>query len=101
MPAKVTRVRSEVRQVGLAEIRRGPEMYEAVRTAVESAADAMRAGAPVRTGAGRSSIRAEVHMGADGWFGTASWDEAHYYLGILNADGRHFAEAALSRIRYV
>jgi hypothetical protein len=81
-------------------IARGPDVYAFVQGLVDEAAATMREGAPVRTGAGRASIRGQVWMGPDGWFGTASWDVQHYYMGIQN-DRRHFVEPALSRVRYV
>lgn len=88
------------RQV-LREIAFGHETYELVRDVAEKAASDMRRGAPVRTGAGRSSIRARAELGPDGWYATASWDEAHYYMGILNTTYRGFADSAITRIRYV
>jgi len=84
----------------LAEIARGPEVYAFVRRLVDDAAETLRRNAPVRTGAGRGSIRAEVHMGPDGWYGTASWDESHYYMGILNASQK-WADRAAAQVRYV
>jgi hypothetical protein len=82
------------------EIARGPELHSYLRRAVDEVAEGMRSGAPVRSGAGRASIRGQVHMGPDGWYGTASWDTRHYYMGILNSR-RQFAEPAIMRVRYV
>ncbi len=84
----------------LEEIARSHDTYDLVRDTAERVAAEMRHGAPVRTGAGRASIRARADMTPDGWVATASWDERHYYMGIQNAR-RRFAEPALSRIRYV
>lgn len=78
----------------------GHETYNMVRRTAEEVAQEMRRGAPVRTGAGRGSIRGGVELTADGWVGTATWDERHYYMGIQNSR-RPFAEPALSRVRYV
>lgn len=85
----------------IAEIARGPDTYDFVKRVVDDLAEDMRRGAPRKTGRGAASIRGQVHMGPDGWYGTASWTEPHYYLGILNATGRKFVEPALSRVRYV
>lgn len=82
------------------EIARGPETYNFVRKQVDETAETLRRSAPVRTGAGRGSITGRVWMGPDGWFGTASWDEAHYYLGIQNAQ-RKWADRAAALVRYV
>jgi len=82
------------------EIARGPELREFLLRTVSEFASELRADAPVRTGAGRRSIVAKVEMGATGWYGTASWDDAHYYLGIQNSRTR-WAQPTLSRVRYV
>lgn len=100
MAAFVTDVKITVYESAIRDIARGPDTYEFVRSIVDDAAATMRQGAPVRTGAGRASIVSRVEMGPDGWYGTASWDTRHYYMGILNTR-RHFVEPALSRVRYV
>jgi hypothetical protein len=84
----------------IGEIARGPDTYDFVRRVTEDVAEQIRGSAPVRTGAGKGSIRAVVHMGSDGWYGTASWDVKHYYMGIQNAR-RKFVEPVAARIRYV
>lgn len=93
-------VEVDVHHGALAEMARAHDTRELVLRVAEDIAEGMRAGAPVRTGAGRASIRAHAEMGSDGWYATASWDERHYYMGIQNTR-RHFAEPALSRVRYV
>ena len=96
----VTDVRVTVYDTAIAAIARGPEVYDFVRKIVDGAAEGMRGGAPVRTGAGRASIGGRVVMGADGWYGVASWDTRHYYMGIQNAR-QSFVEPAFSRVRFV
>ncbi len=104
MASRVT-VRVTVRQSGLEAIKRGPEVYSFVRRHTDNAAEALRRAAPVRTGAGRGSITTDVVMGPDGWVGYASWDERHYYLGILNARETQthegWADRAAATVRYV
>lgn len=90
----------DVNEAAIADLARGPEMYDLLRGTADEVSEEMRRGAPVRTGAGRASIRSRVEMTADGWVATASWDERHYYMGIQNSR-REFAETALSRVRYV
>lgn len=89
----------------LEQIKRGSDAYAFTRRQAEHAAEGLRRGTPVRTGAGRASIRADVTMGPDGWIGTASWDESHYYLGILNTkngqDREGWADRASASVRYV
>lgn len=66
----------------------------------DSAAFALRASAPVRSGAGRASIRsATEHNFEAGWVGTASWDDEHYYMGIQNSRTSWASKAARS-VRY-
>ena len=47
----------------------------------------------------RASKRS-VPMGPAGWYGTASWDNAHYYMGIQNSR-THWAEPTAQRVRFV
>lgn len=93
-------VRVQVFEPAIREIARGPDVHDFVLRIASDLAEGLRAGAPVRTGAGRASIRARAEMGPDGWYSTASWDTQHYYMGIQN-DRRHFVEPALSRVRFV
>lgn len=81
-------------------IARSPELYSWVDGKVTRAAEDLRRSAPVRSGAGRNSINSAVRMAAEGWMGTATWDDAHYYMGIQNAH-THWAESAVQRVRYV
>ncbi len=98
-------VRVTVLEGGLEAIKRGPEVYSFVRQHTDNAAEALRRAAPARTGAGRGSIDTNVVMGPDGWVGYASWDERHYYLGILNARENQsregWADRAAATARYV
>jgi hypothetical protein len=86
-------------------IKRGSEVYAFCRRQADDAADVLRRAAPVRSGAGRASVRSSVEMGPEGWYGVASWDESHYYLGILNtkdAQSREgWADRAAAQVRYV
>ena len=98
--ADTVRVDVNVHRAAIAEIARGHETYELVTRFADDVVEEMRRGAPVRTGAGRASIRTRAALGPDGWYATASWDERHYYMGIQNGR-RQFAEPALARVRYV
>jgi hypothetical protein len=100
MAVRPNDVKVTVYESSLTAMARGPEMYDFVYGVVSDAAAAMRDEAPVRTGAGRGSIIGRVEMGTEGWYGRASWDRAHYYMGIQNAR-RSFVEPALTRVRYV
>lgn len=72
-----------------------------VQRYADSAAFNLRASAPVRSGAGRASITARTERDFDsGWVGKATWDDEHYYMGILNSRTGWAAQAA-SRVRYV
>lgn len=82
------------------EFARSPEVHDFLKDRAEEAADALRANAPVRTGAGRASVRVHMEMGPEGWYATASWDEAHYYMGIQNTR-QHWADRAAATVRYV
>jgi hypothetical protein len=79
---------------------RSPELYAHLHRMVDGAAENMRGAAPVRTGAGRASIRGQVVMTPTGWVGAAGWDRTHYYMGFQNRR-RHFVEPALTRVRFV
>lgn len=81
-------------------IARSSDTRDYVQDYVDRLADTLKPSVPVRSGRGRKSVKGRVAMGARGWYGTASWDEQHYYLGILNSR-MHFADAAIARIRYV
>ena len=99
--ARRPRVVVRLNRPELIALERGRETRDLVKDVADEIAATMRPLAPARTGAGRRSIQGRVEMSASGWVGTASWDEAHYYMGILNSKGRHFAEAAVQRVRYV
>lgn len=72
-----------------------------VQAKVDTLAYGLRAGAPVRTGAGRASITAKTERDFEhGWVGTATWDEEHYYMGILNSRTR-WADPTVAAVRYV
>lgn len=98
----MTEVRVQVRIIpgAVDRIARSMEVHDNVKRIVDDLAEGLRRAVPVRTGAGRKSVTGRVAMGPNGWYGAASWDEAHYYLGILNSR-RHFAEPVMDRIRYV
>jgi hypothetical protein len=89
-----------VRHQAVAELARGPELRRHLEQAVTDMALDMQAHAPVRSGAGRRSIKGEVVMTSEGWVGTASWDVAHYYLSFQDKR-KQFAEPAIQRVRYV
>jgi hypothetical protein len=81
-------------------IKQGEETRQLVSRRTEDAAFSLRAGAPVRTGAGRASITASTERDFDsGWIGKATWDDEHYYMGILNSRD-HWADEAVQRLRY-
>ena len=83
------------------QIAAGQETRLMVTRKTEAAAQSLRAGAPVRTGAARASISSTVDRDFEaGWVGKATWDDEHYYIGILNSR-THWAAGAVQRIRYV
>lgn len=71
-----------------------------IQSKVDDAAADLRSEAPVRTGAGRASIRSKTEREGVEWVGTASWDDEHYYMGILNSR-THWAEPTVQRVRFV
>lgn len=81
-------------------ISRGPELHDFMQGKASDAADELRRFAPVRSGAGRRSITSRAVLGVDGWEGRATWDDEHYYMGILNSR-THWADPAVQRVRYV
>jgi hypothetical protein len=81
-------------------IARSEQVHSWLDVKVSGIAEDLRRAAPVRSGAGRNSISSAVRMGADGWYGTASWDDAHYYMGIQNSR-THWAAQAAQRVRFV
>lgn len=91
----ITVYESRIRALG-----RTQDAYDFIRGRAEEAAQALRASAPVRTGAGKASIKVRMAMGNEGWVGAASWDTSHYYMGILNAEDR-WADRAAASVRYV
>lgn len=99
MPSEV-RVVVTVREQAIRDLARSPEMYDFLKNIVDEAAKAMRVGAPRKTGQGAASIHGEVHLGPDGYYGTASWTERRYYMGIQNKR-RNFTDPAAAAIRYV
>jgi len=103
--ARDVTTRITVYDAAFEEIKRSPDVYSFIRKRTDDAAEALRRSSPVRTGAGRGSIRSQVVMGPDGWTGYASWDEQHYYLGILNSRGDQsregWADRAAATVRYV
>lgn len=79
----------------------GDETRALVEGKANDAAADLRSEAPVRTGAGRASIRARTERDGDGsWVGAASWDDEHYYMGIQNSR-THWAAPTVQRVRYV
>lgn len=99
MTSSVT-TRVTLRPDGFARLARSPEVRQVLSTVSDRGADSLRQAAPSRTGAGRASIYSDVRMGPDGWYGVASWDDAHYYMGIQQTRTR-WADPAIARIRYV
>jgi hypothetical protein len=97
-----TRVEVKIRIIpgAMDRVARSPEVRDRIQEIVDSLAEGLRRAVPVRTGAGRRSIKGRVVMGPNGWIGGASWDEAHYYLGILDSR-HHFAEPVMNRVRHV
>jgi hypothetical protein len=94
-------VRVTVYEDRLRALARSQDAYEFVRAIVEREVRVLVAAAPVRTGAGRASIRPRVEMGPDGWYGTASWDTSHYYMGLRNVRTHWADRVAAQGIRYV
>jgi hypothetical protein len=82
-------------------LNRSPETHDFLRSIVDEEARALADAAPVRTGAGRSSIRGRVEMGSDGWIGAASWDTSHYYMGLRNTRTHWADRVAAQQVRYV
>lgn len=82
------------------EIAMGDETRDLVLAKADDAATDLRSEAPVRSGAGRASIKARVERDGTDWVGAASWDDEHYYMGILNSRD-HWAEPTVQRVRYV
>lgn len=75
-----------------------PDMERLLRRKADAVAAKLRAAAPVESGAGRASIRGRTAMTPRGWIASASWDEQHYYLGILNTR-THWAEPVVQGLR--
>jgi hypothetical protein len=82
------------------EIQGSDDTRDLVLAAADDAATDLRSEAPVRTGAGRASIRARAERDGLDWVGAASWDDEHYYMGIQNSR-THWAEPTVQRVRYV
>lgn len=80
---------------------RSQDTYNFLRSIVDGEARALADAAPVRTGAGRGSIRGRVEMGTDGWIGAASWDTSHYYMGLRNVRTHWADRVAAQQVRYV
>jgi hypothetical protein len=83
-----------------AQIARSQHMRAWLAERMKSIADDLRSEAPVKTGRGRGSIHSDVDLSSAGWTGTAGWDTEHYYMGIQQTR-THWADQAVSRIRYV
>jgi hypothetical protein len=101
MADEVTRVDVTVYEDRIRALARSQDCYDFVRSVVDGEAIGLFEAAPVRTGAGRASIRGRVEMGVDGWVGAASWDTQHYYMGLRNTRTHWADRVAAQQIRYV
>lgn len=94
-------VRLTVYPEAIEAIKTGESTREMVRGKTDAAVFNLRASAPVRSGAGRASITSTTDRDFEsGWVGRATWDDEHYYLGILNSR-TGWASRVADRIRYV
>ncbi len=103
MSNRRTSVRVNVIPGAMDRIARSPSVADGLQEIVDDLAADLRDVTPVRTGKGRRSIKGRIEPSSTGWVGTASWDEDHFYLGIVNVRGRRagFADPIINRVRYV
>lgn len=89
-----------VRPEFAAKLAYSPTMRRVLERQADRISAELRAAAPVKTGAGRASIRTRTALGPTGWEASASWDAQHYYLGIQNTR-THWAEQVVQRLRNI